>query len=146
MKISKTNVKSILFTGLLSTLVILPSCSKYEEGPGVSLRTKKARVANTWEVEKAMRNNEDVTDDYDEYTLKTTKDGDAELAAIYSSGSFSFEYETQGTWDFADDKETLMLDFENDNADVNYQILRLAEDEMWLREIGGEDELHLKTK
>lgn len=146
MKISKTNVKSILFTGLLSTLVVLPSCSKYEEGPGVSLRTKKARVANTWEVEKAMRNNEEVTDDYDEYTLKTTKDGDAELAANYSSGSFSFEYETQGTWDFADDKETLMLDFENDAADVNYQILRLAEDEMWLREIGGEDELHLKTK
>ncbi len=146
MKFSKTNVKTLFFTGLLSILVVLPSCSKYEEGPAISLRTKKARVANTWEVEKAYRNNEEVTDDYDEYTLKTTKDGDAELAALYSAGSFSFEYDTQGTWDFADDKESLMLDFEDDGADRNYQILRLTNDEMWLREIGGEDELHLKTK
>lgn len=146
MKFSRTNVKTIFFSGLLSTLIVLPSCSKYDEGPGVSLRSKKERVANTWEIEKAMRNGEDVTSDYDEYTLRTTKDGDAELAALYSSGSFSFEYETQGTWMFTDDKESLMLDFENDDADRNYQILRLAEDEMWLREIGGEDELHLKTK
>jgi hypothetical protein len=38
------------------------------------------------------------------------------------------------------------MDFENDDADRTYQILRLKEDEMWLREIGGEDELHLMPR
>lgn len=146
MKFFKSNTKTIIFSGLLSVLVVLPSCSKYEDGPGISLRTKKARVANTWEVESASRNGEDVTNDYDEFTLKTTKDGDAELAALYTAGNFSYEYDTQGTWMFADDKENLMLDFEEDDADRTYQILRLTEDEMWLREIGAEDEIKLKTK
>jgi len=146
MKFFKSNTKTIIFSGLLSVLVVLPSCSKYEDGPAVSLRSKKARVANTWDVESATRNGEDVTSDYDEFILKTTKDGDAELAALYSVGSFTYEYDTQGTWMFSDDKETLMLDFDDDAADRNYQILRLAEDEMWLREIGADDELKLKTK
>lgn len=146
MNFSKTNINYILFAGLLTTLFVLPSCNKYEEGPGVSLRTKKARVANTWKVDKALNNGEDVTSEYDEFTLRTTKDGDAELAALYSIGDFSYEYDTQGTWAFENDKETLLLDFEDDEADNSYQILKLMENEMWLRENGGEDELHLITK
>lgn len=139
-------IKNILLGGALLSLFVLPSCNKYEEGPGVSLRSKTERVSNTWMIDQAFRNGEEVTDEYDEFTLRTTKDGDAELAAIYSAGSFSFEYETDGTWSFKDNKETLELDFENDDADNSYQILRLAEDELWIRENGGEDELHLKPR
>lgn len=122
----------------------LVSCSKYEEGPAISLRSKKERVANTWKIDKAYRNGEDVTEDYDQYTLKLTKDGDASLAALFASGNLSFEYETDGTWKFENSKEVLNLDFEDDDADAKYQILKLKEDELWLREQGGEDELHLK--
>lgn len=122
------------------------SCNKYEDGPAFALRLKKERVANTWEVEKAFNDGEDITDQYDEYTLETTKDGDATLEALYTLGAVSFEFETNGTWDFEDDKTELTLDFENDVADNQYQILRLAEDELWLRGIGEEDELQLKTK
>ena len=139
-------IKHILLTGALLALFVLPSCNKYEEGPAVSLRTKKERVSNEWQIENAYRNGEDVTDEYDEYALRLRKDGDAELAALYSSGDFTFEYETQGTWSFEDKKEELNMDFENDEADRRYQILRLKEDELWLREIGGEDELHLMTR
>jgi hypothetical protein len=31
----------------LSALLIIPSCKKYAEGPTLSLRSKKERVANT---------------------------------------------------------------------------------------------------
>lgn len=119
------------------------SCSKYEDGPAISLRTKNERVANTWKIEQAMRNNQDVTADYDQYVLTMTKDGDARLEAIYSSGQFTFQFETDGTWKFDDSKEILILDFENNDADASYQILKLKEDELWIREQGGEDELHL---
>jgi len=121
----------------------LASCSKYEEGPAISLRSKKERVANTWKIENAYRNGEDVTGDYDQYSLRLTKGGDATLAALFRSGNLTFEYETDGTWKFESDKEVLNLDFENDEADRKYQILKLKEDELWLREQGGEDELHL---
>ena len=122
----------------------LASCKKYEDGPMLSLKSKKERVANTWEIETAYRDGENVTDDYEEYILSTQKDGDASLAALYKWGDFSFEFETDGTWSFENNAENLVLDFENDEADNEYQILRLAEEELWLREIGGEDELHLK--
>lgn len=146
MNFIKNNIKTFLFAGLLTTVFVLPSCNKYEDGPGVSLLTKKARVANTWEIEKALRNGEDVTDEYDNYTLTTTKNGDANLKATFEFGNVTYTYDTEGTWDFADSKETLVLDFENDDADNTYQILRLANDEMWIRETGGEDELQLKSK
>lgn len=109
----------------------------------VSLKSKKERVSNTWKIEKAYRNGNDVTSDYDQYELQMLTDGDARLVAIYTFGDFTFEAETDGTWNFQNDKEEIRLDFENDDADNVYQILKLKEKELWIREKGGEDELHL---
>ncbi len=124
-------------------LGVTTGCKKYEEGPAFSLRTKKSRVANTWKIDKAYSDGEDVTDSYDQYELYMSKDGDAELVAIYSFGNFTGEFETQGTWKFEDSKETLVLDFQDDDADESYQILKLKNDELWLREEGEEVELQL---
>ncbi len=142
------NTRKTLSIALVSILSagFITSCNKYEDGPTVSLLSKKARMENTWAIENAYRNGENVTEDYDQYTLKMTKNGDANLTATYTAGSFSYQYETQGTWTFKDDKESVMLDFQDDDADQLYQILKLEDDALWLREIGGEDELHLKTK
>lgn len=137
--------KLILALGLMTTIG-LSSCNKYDDGPAFSLQSKKARVANTWVIAQAYNDGEDVTDSYDEYTLITSKDGNAELKAVYSFGNFTFNYETDGTWKFEDSEKTLVLDFEDNDADRSYQILRLKDDEMWLREEGGEDELHLVSK
>jgi hypothetical protein len=130
----------------LITAITFASCKKYEEGPVISLRSKKERVANTWQIEVAYNDGEDVTEEYDEYTVKFTKDGDAELAALYSWGGFSYEYETNGTWSFMNNSEELEVDYEDDDADEVYQILKLEEDELWLRVKGEEDELHLMPK
>lgn len=127
-------------------LIFSTSCKKYEDGPIVNLTPKKERIANTWVVDRAYDNGEDVTEDFDQYELYTTKDGDAKLEASYNYGSIRFEYSTNGTWEFKDEKENISLDFENDDADEKYQILKLTEDEMNIREIGGDLELHLETK
>lgn len=139
-------MKNLKITAAVLATVVLVSCNKYEEGPAVSLASKKARVENTWKIGQALRNGDDVTSDYDEYTLKLTKDGDANLAALYTAGNFSYEAETDGTWEFKSNKENLFLNFQDDDFDQEYQILKLEKDDMWLREIGGEDELHLVTK
>lgn len=134
----------------MALLIGLPmffiSCKKYEEGPALSLRSKKERVANTWEIEKAYDDGEDVTDSYDQFELQLLNNGEATLAAIYTYGDFTFEAETNGDWSFENNKEELRLDFEDDDADRTYQILRLKEDELWLREKGDDVELRLKTK
>lgn len=133
---------AIIFFGI--TLFGLTACNKYEDGPKLSLRSKKERVANTWVIEKAIRNGNDVTDEYEIYTLTTSKDGDAKLNATIVFGGFTYTTNTNGTWEFSSNKEKLIFDYENDDADNTYQILRLKEDELWIRELGGEDELHLK--
>lgn len=122
------------------------ACNKYEDGPLVSPQSKKARVANTWVIEQAMDDGQDVTDSFDQYELYLTKDGDATLSAEYSWADFTLQTDTDGTWEFANNKEDLVLDFEDDDADESYQILRLTGNELWLREKGEDLELHLATK
>lgn len=132
---------------LLSTIIIFAgimfSCKKYEEGPNVSFRARKERVANTWKIGKALRNNEDVTSKYDNYELYLSKDGDAKLTFKSSFLGVDYSIDTDGTWEFQDKDEKIFLNFKNDDADNTYTILKLKEEEMWLRETGGEDELHL---
>jgi hypothetical protein len=139
-------MKKILSIAILAlfSATLLTSCSKYEEGPLISFRSKKARIANTWQVEQALEDGEDITDQYDQYELEMLDNNDASLAALYTLGDLTFEYETDGTWSFEDSKEQLELDFEDDDADRIYDILRLKENELWLKEAGGDTELHLK--
>ena len=133
----------------LSTVLLFAfsftSC-KYEEGPTISLRPKNERIANTWVIDKAYHNGEEVTDEYDQYELYLTTDNKASLTVVYSGGTFTFEYNTSGVWAFANSKEELVLDFEDDEADRTYEILRLAEKELWLKEKGGDTELQLQPK
>lgn len=138
----KMNIKvfALFFIGMTS---VLSSCKKYEDGPGISLRSKEERIANTWKVDKAYENGNDITNQYDQYELQMLRNGQATLVAIYSTGNFNFEFETNGTWDLVNDNDDLRLDFEDDDADRTYQILRLKEKELWLREKGGDVELHL---
>lgn len=140
MKLKIINYSAVLFALLAFTL---PSCKKYEDGPALSLRSKKERISNTWKIEQAMENGNDVTSSFDQYELQLLNNNRANLAAIYTWNNFTFEYETSGTWDLMNNNEDLKLDFEDDDADNTYQILRLTEDELWLREKGDDLELHL---
>ncbi len=130
---------------LISLLAIssLSSCDKYEDGPGFSLRTRKARMVNTWRIDRAYDDDQDVTEDYDNYRLDLGKSGSATLSAKYSIGNVDFTGETNGSWDFVNDMEDLKLDFENDDFDETYTILKLEHSSLWLREKGNDLELHL---
>lgn len=125
---------------------VFTACNKYEDGPAFSLRTRTARVANIWVIDRAYQNGEEVTDSYEQYELALQKDGDAELAAIYQWGNFYFEGTTTGRWTFENKQENLRLDFEDDRADETYTILRLAEEELWLYDANDDLELRLRPR
>jgi hypothetical protein len=127
---------------MLVILVSITACKKYEEGPAVSLRSKKERVENKWKIAQALDNGKDVTNDYNQYDLDLTSGGAATLTAKYAIGAGTFEYTTEGNWSFVSDKENISFDFDNNDADGVYKILMLKEKEMWLRDVDGSPELH----
>lgn len=131
---------------LVALALLAAGCNKYDDGPGVSLIPRTERVANTWVIDKAFADGSDVTADYDQYTLTLTTGNAATLVGEYTVFSVTISTETNGTWAFANDQEELVLDFEDDQADGNYQILRLTQTELWLREIGDDLELRLKEQ
>ena len=132
------------------TVFTFSGCGKYEDGPSISLLTKKARVAGTWGVEKYMVNGVDQT---------------AAWRQVYSSenlifdkaGTYSATYNTilgpftdTGTWAFINDKANLQLISSSANsvADV-WEIIRLTNSELWVRETGSittADEFHYMSK
>jgi hypothetical protein len=137
----KTSVTRLLF--VLATISVLASCKKYEDGPLISLRSREARIANDWRIERAMDGGDDVTGLFDQYELRLTKGKDATLTANYTLLGIHFEFSTSGTWALVNKSEDLQLDFADDDADETWEILRLKETELWLHEKGGDLELHL---
>ena len=125
-------VKNLLLLAILG--LCLAACGKYEEGPGFSLRSKKARVANLWKVDYAykFKDQKDVTTNYVGETWEFTKDGE-----FFERENG--ELDDSGTWEFINDKEEIIISFPADTE--RYTILRLKENEMWLKDT--DKEIHL---
>lgn len=129
----------ILSLGLLVMTFVLGSCSKYEEGPALSLRTKKARLAGEWKVDKYITSEGEEVNGNDDGTIEFTK----ENTVIVKSGNFSQE----GTWEFVKDKEYLQIEFTYTSGGITVtetdesKILRLKNDELWLEDEDG-DQTH----
>lgn len=127
---------------LLAVAFVLGSCGKYEEGPAISLLTKKARLVGVWQVEKYVDadGTTDTPNANDESTWEFVKDG--KFIAIAAGGGFS--QTTTGTWEFSDDKESVLITFSAGGFSVteSSKIIRLKNKELWLEDSDG-DQIHL---
>ncbi|MCS7029663.1 MAG: hypothetical protein NZ519_12955 [Bacteroidia bacterium] len=127
--------------------VTFTSCKKYEEGPAISLRSKKARVVGKWKVEKAMENGNDVTSIVNMLSpiYEYKKNGDLVLTMSFLGVT---QTETH-KWEFDDDKESIIITYTNTtpNEKEEWKILRLKNKEMWLKHTHDGDtvELHLEA-
>lgn len=134
----------ILLAMASMALATFSSCGKYEDGPGFSLSSKKARVVNTWVIEKCMVNGQDITATFlvflGTHSLEFKKDGSYEFLV-------DGDRET-GTWSFDSKKENLELMESGSTTKYLQKITRLTGDEMWLVEDDGTDktEYHYKSK
>lgn len=122
------NILAVVF--LLATLAPISSCSKYEEGPSISLRTKKARITNEWKLDEVKVNGQDITS-----LIKA--DGDF-ILEIKSDDTYVQTYagdSDNGKWEFSSDKEELILRGDDDDDDdvQIWTIVRLAHDEFWVK-------------
>lgn len=141
------------FAMIIIASAILSSCGKYEEGPGLSLASKKGRVANTWAIEAYLEDGVDKTTDYraivasESYVFE--KDGkfttSQTTTAVFGNQTFT----DNGTWELTDKKEHLqMLSSAVGSTNDTMQIVRLKSNEMWIKSVSGTpvSEMHLISK
>jgi hypothetical protein len=139
-------MKKFMIGVLVVTAFYLQGCDGLPDGPVVSLLSKTERVANDWMVGEALDEGANVTSDYERYELNLTEGGLAELTAKYSFLGIEYDYTTKGTWEFVSNEEKISFDFDNDEADGVYELLRLTKDEMWLKKDAGTVELHFMPR
>ncbi len=148
----KTTLKFGVATIVIASAII-SSCGKYEEGPNLSLASKKGRVANTWKVEAFLQDGVDKTSDYrvgvasESYEYK--KDGTyTESFTLTVLGGGLTTTET-GTWEFINDNEAIktLSNVSGSKADT-MNVLRLKGNDMWVKSVSGTPvtEIHLVTK
>lgn len=120
-------------TRTLITLAVIAfvfsSCAKFEDGPKISLKSKKSRIAQEWELKVLYNADGEEQAVVPEWTMDYSKEGD------YNTSVYGFEQE--GTWAF-DGDVNLKITYEISGLGAtyksyeNYEILRLASDELWL--------------
>lgn len=119
-------MKLVVMSLLALTLIALtPSCSKYPDGPGFTLRTKSNRLVNDWKLTSYMVNGVEYVDAIPEIKMVIDKDGtysrhSTEL--VLNQLQSVFEH---GTWAFNDEKTSLFLLAEGADLPVEFSIREL---------------------
>lgn len=129
MKTLKLFVAAAILGG---TMMAAPSCGKYEEGPGFSLRSKKSRLAGEWDAKEYVDADGTTIADTDDDYITFEKDGTYKVTSDGTSVS--------GTWEFASDKEKLRTSYTVGGMTFTGEstIVRLTNKELWIKDEDGD--------
>ena len=125
---------------VLTLVITLIGCSKYEDGPAISLRSKKARLVNKWKLEKIYL-------DGKEQLVQGIPPSEADVWVEFKKDdSFENFFGINGKWEFDSSKEHIKLMDDDSNLIHELRIIKLKENELIFDyEFGGLYELHYKT-
>lgn len=137
---------AVFILGLCACLIFAEGCKKYPEGPALSLRSKKERVANTWKLDALISGGVDsamyFNAFFNDYTLTLSKSGSYTI--FYNQVRyFGPDPVTEsGDWSFSSDKEDLQITpkattYGSVPPPSTFQIMKLYEKELWLRSFYG---------
>lgn len=139
-------MRNLIF--VLLTLFVA-SCGKYDEGPNFSLRSKKARLVGTWELEKLYINGTLQSFSANSYTnleIKKNKD----TFTLNSFDALSGQYTVQfGEWEFVEKKEVLRLKYFDGSGTTivhinDWEIKRLTNKELIFEFIDTGDKFRME--
>jgi len=123
------NKSNLIIYIIIGAIVIfnLASCKKYDEGPLISLKTKKGRLTGEWMLVGG--------DDYNpglDQTFEFTKNG--YFNTLYCT--FLGCYPRFGKWELVNQKEKIEITWESGNIGnkTEYEILRLTNKELVLED------------
>ena len=131
MKVPFNNIYAILF------LILITSCTKYENGPHVSLRTKNSRICGEWKIKSL-------------YVNSIEMNFDPAIGYHFNKGGVYHMHGTttdDGKWDLKENGEVLLLISNSPNTQQqSFKILRLRNLEIWWKQTlssGDIQEVHL---
>lgn len=113
----------------ITVLFFFSNCSKYEDGPNLSLLSKTSRLTGEWEIAKVNGETATDYDYYDEYILEFEKDGDFHVKTSYTDDNTTYSYDISGEWEWDDEKESVTITLDGDETTL--EILRLTNKELW---------------
>lgn len=136
----------LLIAGICFVMLAMTSCSKYEQGPGMSFRSKTKRLSNSWRIESITENG---VERASEPLYAKQKH------YLYESGSYIITIidpvtlvaeNLQGKWQLYDKDTKLAVTLNGQNgladSEIDYQILKLKEKSLWIRSLDNTVEYH----
>lgn len=129
------NSKKLLLAAGLGIILSFGSCTKYEDGPGLSFRTKTTRLVGNWELievdgQQIRRFGEFTLIDFD-------KDGDFTLSGSYFEANGQYvSYREAGDWEWENGKEE--IEIETNGFKEDWEIMRLTNNELWFEVENGQ--------
>ena len=124
-----------IFAFLCLALLTLSACKKYNEGPVVSIWSRKERIEGKWVVGYAEKNQQDITSSYKDVVWEFTRN----YSVIETTDSFKIN----GIWGTMTNDKDFVIDYDNGNRNI-YEIVRLTRKQFWIR--NRQSELFLKLK
>lgn len=133
-------MKKLYFIALIIIIAFAESsCSKYEDGPLISLRSKKNRLLGEWEVVEFKKNNDDLTQFYldtcgctfkflyDEVVTQGVKNNYFKIECPLNSWNYfnpdpdiNFFHYFMSSWSFSENNESIWLHIGMNN-DTRYK-------------------------
>lgn len=120
---------------IVTAAVFLPSCKKGSDDPVISLKTRKDRFTNTWNLVKYAKN--DTVQDLNGTMYIYTVANNGTLTRTIEGSIFGFPTKmvSDGAWTFVNEDEDVQITI-GSNVTI-YGIQRLASKELWLKETTG---------
>jgi hypothetical protein len=162
----------LLVLVMLVSSMAFQSCSKYEEGPAFSLRSKKSRLVNTWKIDKIYNNGTEQTFTTEEQAMINAmtfefKDDNTyvehvEVTENEGGITYTIVSETTYDWDFNSNKTKILYSNGKTKTTFSYngtsqtnegaaeesskesEILKLKNDELKLKFTNNQDVLTIE--
>ncbi len=127
---------SLLFVVAIVVSLALSSCSKYDEGPTLTLRSKASRLNGEWKITKVTENGVARTFDANA-RVKMDKDGVYSYSSVYSGQTITAE----GTWKLTSDGDKILFtsSLGQFTSSEEYVIKRLSSKELFLEKKENND-------
>ncbi len=143
---------NVILLTVVASVLMLTSCSPYEEGPAISLRSRTERLCNEWRLTWLYLNGTEQTlSSFDQQTTLEFKDNGTVNYSYAVMDSTAIVITGSGTWEFNDDQTEVITKITyvlGGTETDTFKILRLKEEELWLEnnQDGDVVETHYEPK
>lgn len=116
------------FTIILTIFIFIlasVSCTKYEDGPIITFRSKNTRLSGTWKYESIIYVDQGITVVDNLPTIVFTCD---------KNKTYSDNEDSIGTWKFSGEVDLIISKTKNAvTSETKWEIIKLANKQLWLR-------------